>query len=323
MASSDQQGQPNFDHPPTFRAAVALAVHKGEQSAGALARRFGVTPQQVRVAVEARRHHLTVLPAPEPALVWADRKRMVQVLVNLLHNAVKYTPEEGSIVVSIDVQPERVLFAVKDTGIGMSAKTISSAFDLFTQAERSLDRSQGGLGIGLPLVRSLVELHCGVVSAQSAGRGRGSCSTVSLPRLLEPLQPARAWQDHAIAPARQRALTILIVDDNADAAAMLAMFLEGCGHRVLVEHDSHAAIEQAGREAPDACLLDIGLPGMDGNALAQALRAQPRTASALLIAVTDYGQEHGRREATAAGFDHHFVKPVDTAGILSRLKSIN
>ncbi|MFS0753526.1 PAS domain S-box protein [Noviherbaspirillum sp. 1P10PC] len=279
--------------------------------------------EQVRAAIEARRHHLTVQLAPESALVWTDRKRMVQVLVNLLHNAVKYTPEEGSIVVSIDVQPERVLFAVQDNGIGMSAELISSAFDLFTQAERSLDRSQGGLGIGLALVRSLVELHRGTVCAQSAGRGLGSRFTVSLPRLGEPLRPAGAWQEHAIVPVRQRALTILIVDDNADAAAMLAMFLEGCGHRVLVEHDSHAALERAGREAPDACLLDIGLPGLDGNALARALRAQPRTASALLIAVTGYGQERDRREAMAAGFDHHFVKPVDTADILALLKTIN
>lgn len=279
--------------------------------------------EQVRAAIEARRHHLTVQLAPESALVWADRKRMVQVLVNLLHNAVKYTPEEGSIVVSIDVQPEQVSFAVQDNGVGMSAELIASAFDLFTQAERSLDRSQGGLGIGLALVRSLVELHHGTVCAQSAGRGMGSRFTVSLPRIGEPLRPAGARQDHAISPSPQRALTILIVDDNADAAAMLAMFLEGFGHRVLVEHDSHAGLERAAREAPDVCLLDIGLPGMNGNALARALRAQPQTSSALLIAVTGYGQESDRRDAMAAGFDHHFVKPVDTAGILALLKTIN
>ena len=279
--------------------------------------------EQVRASIEARRHHLTVQLAPESALVWADRKRMVQVLVNLLHNAVKYTPEEGSIAVAIEVQPQRVLFVVQDNGIGMSAELISSAFDLFTQAERSLDRSQGGLGIGLALVRSLVELHRGTVGAQSAGRGRGSRFTVSLPRLVEPLQPPGARQDDAIPTARHQSLTILIVDDNADAAAMLAMFLESCGHRVIVEHDSHAALERAAREAPDACLLDIGLPGMDGNALARALRAQPQTALALLIAVTGYGQERDRREGMEAGFDYHFVKPVDTAAILALLETIN
>jgi PAS domain S-box-containing protein len=279
--------------------------------------------EQVRASIEARRHRLTVHMAPESALVWADRKRMVQVLVNLLHNAVKYTPEEGDIAVVIEVQPERVLFAVQDNGIGMSAELISSAFDLFTQAERSLDRAQGGLGIGLALVRSLVELHRGTGAAESAGRGLGSRFTVSLPRLAEPLQLLGGGQDHAIAPVQRRRLKILIVDDNADAATMLAMFLESCGHSVSVEHDSHAALERARREAPDARLLDIGLPGMDGNALARALRVQPQTASALLIAVTGYGQERDRREAMEAGFDHHFVKPADIAGVLALLETIN
>jgi PAS domain S-box-containing protein len=279
--------------------------------------------EQVRVSIEARRHHLTVHMAPESALVWADRKRMVQVLVNLLHNAVKYTPEEGTITVAIEVAPEQVLFAVQDNGIGMSAELISSAFDLFTQAERSLDRSQGGLGIGLALVRSLVALHRGTVSAESAGKGLGSRFTVSLPRLIEPVRPLGVAQDGAIPAAPGRNVKVLIVDDNADAAAMLAMFLESCGHTVLVEHDPFSALKRAGREAPDACLLDIGLPAMDGNALARALRAQPQTASALLIAITGYGQEHDRRNAMDAGFDHHFVKPVDTVAILALLETIN
>ena len=276
--------------------------------------------EQVRAAIEARRHHLTVHMAPESALVWADRKRMVQVLVNLLHNAVKYTPEEGNIVVAIEVQPEHVLFAVQDTGIGMSAELISSAFDLFTQAERSPDRSQGGLGIGLALVRSLVALHHGTVGAESAGKGQGSRFTVALPRLMESSRLPGVGQDSPMPAARARPLRILIVDDNPDAAAMLAMFLESCGHEVMVEHDSHCGLERAVREAPDACLLDIGLPGMDGNALARALRTQPRTASALLIAVTGYGQERDRQDALDAGFDHHFVKPVDTSAILALLE---
>ena len=279
--------------------------------------------EQVRASIEARRHHLTVQLAPDSALIWADRKRMVQVLVNLLHNAVKYTPEEGRITVAIEVQPERVLFAVQDNGIGMSAELISSAFDLFTQAERSLDRSQGGLGIGLALVRSLVELHHGTVGAESAGRGLGSRFTVSLPRLVEPFRLPGAAQEEATPTTPPRPLKVLIVDDNADAAAMLAMFLESRGHRVMVEHDSHAALERAACEAPDACLLDIGLPGMDGNALARALRAQAQTVSAVLIAVTGYGQERDRRDALEAGFDHHFVKPVDTAAILALLETVN
>ncbi|HEX8883790.1 MAG TPA: response regulator, partial [Noviherbaspirillum sp.] len=130
-------------------------------------------------------------------------------------------------------------------------------------------------------------------------------------------------QDAAIPAAPPRPLKILIVDDNADAAAMLALFLESCGHSVIVEHDPHVALERAALEAPDACLLDIGLPGMDGNALARALRSQAQTASALLIAVTGYGQERERKEAMEAGFDHHFVKPVDTVGILALLETIN
>jgi CheY-like chemotaxis protein len=200
----------------------------------------------------------------------------------------------------------------------MEPELAARVFDLFTQAERSSDRSQGGLGLGLALVKNLVELHGGTVVCDSAGLGRGSSFVVTLPLM----QPAE-WRDKesragGSAAAQARPLRILVVDDNVDAAATLAMLLEACGYEVMTEHDSLRALERAMQERPDAALLDIGLPEMDGNELARRLRADPRTRQALLVAVTGYGQEQDRRAALEAGFDHHMVKPVD----LDRLASI-
>ncbi len=285
--------------------------------------------EQVAPLVQARRHHLHSTIAPDTTVVRGDKKRLVQVVANLLNNAAKYTDEGGSITLGLEVRADRVLIEVADNGIGMTPELAARAFELFAQAERSADRSAGGLGLGLALVKSLVELHGGSVTCHSAGPGQGSCFRVCLPRL--DAQAAQAAQtgmqrrsgDAAPTPAPAGAgLRVLVVDDNADAAAMLAMVLEAAGHRTAVEHGSQAALARARSEAPDVCILDIGLPDMDGHELARRLRAQPETANAVLIAVTGYGHESDRRKSFDAGFDEHLVKPADPARLTAILAAI-
>ena len=267
--------------------------------------------EQVTPLLRARRHELQLHLAPDEALVKGDRKRLVQVIANLLGNAAKYTHEGGHITVKSTVSAERVLVCVRDNGIGMAPELKARAFDLFAQAERTSDRSLGGLGLGLALVKSLVELHRGTVTCDSAGPGQGSQFTVCLPRTVQAAHPTANAPEPEGAPGAPGALRILLVDDNVDAAAMLAMLLEASGHSVTVEHGSIQALATARLEAPQVCLLDIGLPEMDGNELAKRLRADPATANALLVAITGYGQEADQAQTAAAGFDHHFLKPVE------------
>ena len=278
--------------------------------------------EQVAPLIQARRHHLHAHIAPDATIVMGDRKRLVQVIANILNNAAKYTGEGGTITLRSEASAAHVLIEVGDNGIGMSPDLAAHAFDLFSQAERSSDRSAGGLGLGLALVRSLAELHGGSVSCDSAGLGQGSVFRVRLPRLAAADAPDRLNGDEDAAGPDGDGLRVLVVDDNADAAAMLGMVLESLGHRVAVEHDSHAALERARRERPDVCLLDIGLPDIDGNELAQRLRAQPETANAVLIAVTGYGHESDRRQSLAAGFAHHLVKPADTRQLAALLADV-
>jgi CheY-like chemotaxis protein len=274
--------------------------------------------EQVRPLIDARRHHLAVHLPAEPAFVLGDQKRLIQVLTNLLNNAAKYTSEGGNIVLRMELQAEQIMIAVADNGIGMAPELLGRAFELFAQAERSSDRAQGGLGLGLALVKSLTELHGGHVSAQSRGIGEGSEFTVFLPRIASSPEPSMTKHDDPPYAFNNR-LRLLIVDDNADAAGTLAMFLEAIGHDIIVEHESRRALERARIERPDACLLDIGLPDMDGIELARRLRSQPQTAEVILIAITGYGQRQDRENAIAAGFDYHFVKPVDTEKLASLL----
>jgi PAS domain S-box-containing protein len=275
--------------------------------------------EQVRPLVEAKRHELTVTLSAAPAHVRGDHKRLVQILTNILNNAAKYTPNGGAIHVRTETTEREVILSVQDNGIGIAPELQADVFNLFAQAERSSDRSQGGLGIGLALVRSLVELHGGSVTCHSDGAGRGSKFVVTLPRLSEQARLAHGSPEDAIQPAPVRRLRILVVDDNVDAAQMLAMYLEAAGHELLVEHAAGAALERALRERPDVCLLDLGLPDMDGNALASQLRAQSATAGATLIAVTGYGSDRDKETALASGFHHHLVKPVDTAALAALL----
>jgi PAS domain S-box-containing protein len=278
--------------------------------------------EQVRPLIEARGHRVAVHTPPESAFVLGDQKRLVQVMTNLLNNAAKYTPEGGDIVLGMEVDGEHVRMTVTDDGIGMAPELMERAFELFAQAERTPDRAQGGLGIGLALVKSLVGLHGGTIAVHSAGIGKGSRFTVCLPHLKEHDDPAGNALDATKDAASMHALKVMVVDDNVDAAQMLAMFVEALGHRVFIEHGSLKALERAKAEVPDVCLLDIGLPDMDGNELARCLRDQPETAGAVLVAVTGYGQEQDRSNAFDAGFDHHFIKPIDSKKLAKLLGGV-
>jgi PAS domain S-box-containing protein len=283
--------------------------------------------EQVRPMFEARRQHLAVDIADPDATVLGDKARLVQVLANLLNNASKYTPEERRIDVAaaVDAARGRLLLTVRDEGIGMEPELTGHVFDLFTQAQRSVDRAQGGLGLGLALVKNLVELHGGRVACTSPGLGQGSTFEVALP-LMEAAAPrassAAETGTAGAAAGGGRPLRVLVVDDNVDAAATLGMLLEACGYLVDVEHDSHRALEHARQQRPSVALLDIGLPDMDGNELARRLRADAQTCAIVLVAVTGYGQEQDRRAAFEAGFDHHLVKPVDMDELAALLAGI-
>jgi signal transduction histidine kinase/ActR/RegA family two-component response regulator len=271
--------------------------------------------EQVRPLVDTRRHRVTIQVPHEAAFVHGDQKRLVQIVANVLNNAAKYTPEGGDIVVALQADADTVRYTVSDNGIGMAPQMIDHVFDMFAQAERSSDRSQGGLGIGLALVHNLVALHGGRVAAFSEGIGKGSRFTITLPRAAEPGRdgaPAQA----GMAPAQSHGLRLLLVDDNDDAGHMLGLFLEAAGYEVTVVQSARAALELARIDPPDACLLDIGLPDMDGNALARELRRMPQMRTATLVAITGYGQDADRVRTAAAGFDHHFVKPVDMEPLL-------
>ncbi len=271
--------------------------------------------EQARPLIMARRHQLTVALSKEAVQVRGDSTRLVQIITNLLNNATKYTPPGGAIALAMEVGPGEVAVTVRDNGIGIDAGLLPHIFDLFTQGERSSDRAQGGLGLGLALVKSLAERHGGTVGARSAGAGSGSEFTLRLPRaqglVLGPDAPCEPG-------AQAGAKRIMIVDDNADAAHTLSLFLETQGHKVRVAFDGRSAVEIACQDPPRVLLLDIGLPDIDGYQLARSLRGLPQTARAVFIALTGYGQPEDRERSRAAGFDHHLTKPVD-AGLLARL----
>ncbi|MBV0881529.1 PAS domain S-box protein [Noviherbaspirillum sp. L7-7A] len=275
--------------------------------------------EQTGPIIQLKRHQLALHLPPDEMMVLGDGKRLVQIVTNILNNAAKYTPEGGNIALHAEVLNDDVLLNVKDNGVGMSPELLSRVFDLFTQAERSSDRSTGGLGLGLALVKSLVELHGGSVKANSDGADKGSLFTIRLPRLRRPVEQPDTTQSDGALQISSSSLKILVVDDNADAATLLSMLLEASGHQVLVENGARSALERASIERPDVCVLDIGLPDMNGNELAQHLRAMPEAAETLLIALTGYGQEEDKKATLAAGFDYHLVKPVDFKTLFSIL----
>jgi PAS domain S-box-containing protein len=277
--------------------------------------------ETVHAQIQQRHHELTVSMPPEPIWVNADAGRLEQVIVNLLTNAVKYTNERGHIWVSVEKAsccgnaPEEAVIRVRDTGIGISSELLPRIFDLFTQAERSLDRSQGGLGIGLCLVQRLVELHGGTVEAHSALR-QGSEFVVRLP-----IVPISAHQPPAMEPrpTTARSLRVLVVDDNVDAAESLAMLLRASGHQVRTVYDGPQAREAALDYRPEVVLLDLGLPGLDGYEVAKQMRKQSVLQNVVLIALTGYGQEMDQQRSHEAGFAYHLVKPTDFNKLLEIL----
>lgn len=269
----------------------------------------------VRPDIDARRHTLSVKIDPAPLPLWADPVRVEQILVNLLSNAAKYTPEGGQISVRSFSTDGLAVFKVCDSGIGIPLDMLPRVFELFTQVDRSLDRSQGGLGIGLTVVRKLAEMHGGSVSVASGGLGRGSEFTVRLPLTEELSPPATSSPE----PAPAAMFKILVVDDNVDMAKGIAQLLEALGHEITVAHDGPSALELARRHEPHVILLDIGLPGLDGYRVAEALRREPAFAKVKLIAVSGYGQAEDQKRAHDAGFDLHLVKPVDFGTLVTAI----
>ena len=270
----------------------------------------------------AQRQHELIVSLPSGD-VWlnADAARLEQVMVNLISNAAKYTDAAGQIWVTAGLEGDTLVLSVRDTGIGIAAELLPHVFDLFTQAERSLDRAQGGLGVGLCLVQRMVELHGGTVHARSV-LGQGSEFIVRLPAMASPpmasKRPPRA--DEATAPTSIRR-RVLVVDDNADAADSLVALMDVFGHDARVANDGHQALELAARFCPDVMLLDIGLPGLSGLEVARRLRAQASFDNTVLVAVTGYGHQDDRDQTLAAGFDHHLVKPVDFDNLQKILES--
>ena len=273
--------------------------------------------EQARPLIEKKGHTLSTRLGDANVTVIGDRKRLVQVMANLLNNAAKYTSDGGEITVCADASPGHIKLSVRDNGIGIDGALLPDIFELFTQAKRTPDRAQGGLGLGLALVRSMVALHGGQVEAASSGPGRGSCFSVILP--LPAREPAAAAQPEAAkaALAPQRPLRIMVVDDNRDAAESLSILLSAVGHTVAVEESPLAALRRAGHETFDVCLLDIGLPDMDGYQLVGHLRAMPQAAHTTMIALSGYGQPQDMEASQRAGFALHLVKPVDIPHLLA------
>jgi signal transduction histidine kinase/DNA-binding response OmpR family regulator len=276
-----------------------------------------------RPLIDARRHELTVELPEETLAVDADRVRLAQVLANVLNNAAKYTGDGGRIWLTAARDGPEAVFRVRDTGIGISKEMLSSVFDLFTQVNHSLDRSQGGLGIGLTLVRRLVEMHGGNVQAFSDGVNQGSEFVIRMPALTGPHPPGPSTNGDRAASGASAPRRVLVVDDNDDAARSLARLLRLTGHEVTTAPDGASALAALPAFGPEIVLLDIGLPGMDGYEVAREMRRHPGGEKLALVALTGYGQDEDRRRSQEAGFNEHLVKPVDPDVLQSLLASLS
>jgi signal transduction histidine kinase/ActR/RegA family two-component response regulator len=284
-----------------------------------------------RPLIDSRRHQLVTVLPDQSLSVFGDLTRLSQVLANLLNNAAKYTDAQGRIFVRVERDGGEVVIRVQDNGIGISREMLSRVFELFAQADRTLERSSGGLGIGLALVRRLVEMHGGSVSAYSGGAGQGTEMVVRLPVDIDDRMPERPREPECL-PAAPTAGTpavspaaasrrILIVDDNRDAADSMALLVETAGHSARTAYDGHQALDLASAFVPDVLLLDLGVPGLNGFEIARRIRRQPWGKTVALIAVTGWGQEQDRRRTAEAGFDAHLIKPVGHADLLSALRA--
>ncbi|MEY4669017.1 MAG: hypothetical protein RL518_1716 [Pseudomonadota bacterium] len=265
-------------------------------------------------AIKTNGHTLTVDLPTEPIFVNGDLTRLAQVISNLLNNSAKYTPKGGRIELHAQRLPKSAVIKVTDNGLGIPQEMLERIFDMFGQVNRTLDRSQGGLGIGLALVRELVELHNGTVHAESEGQGHGCTFVVVLPRIVEELQPQPADKvpDLGLTVTHKK---ILVVDDNIDSAESLASFLQMQGHTTRVAHDPAAALALQSEWDPDLMFLDIGLPGMTGYEVARRIRESQHGADVCLIAITGWGTEKDKQNAREAGFNAHLTKPVDLSAV--------
>jgi CheY-like chemotaxis protein len=272
----------------------------------------------VRPFVESRNHQLEVQLPSQPICVEGDRTRLGQVFANLLHNAAKYTEPGGYITLSLAPEGDEAVVRVRDNGIGLEAASLGSIFDMFVQVDRTLERAQAGLGVGLTLARRLVTLHGGTLSARSDGAGKGSEFEVRLPLAGAVLpEVERSRHPGKVEPSRR----ILIADDNADFANSLGALLSERGHDVRVVYNGAEALATAAQFNPDFAFLDIGMPRVHGYEVARRLRDQAGTSECVLVAVTGWGQEDDRQRAREAGFDRHLVKPAAPEDIETILRS--
>src|SRR5581483_9219325 len=276
-----------------------------------------------RPLIEAQGHELTVTLPPEPTYLEADPTRLAQAFANLLNNAAKYSERGGRIWLTAERRGGEVLVSVRDTGIGIAAAHLPRLFEMFSQIEPALERSQGGLGIGLALVRGLVELHGGTIEARSAGIGRGSEFIIRLPVAEAHAEAPQEPVDGDQKIRTVRPIRILVVDDNRDAADSLTIMLRMTGHQTQTAYDGLEAVQAAATFRPQVVLLDIGLPKMSGYEAARHIREQPWGKGMALIALTGWGQEENKRRALEAGFDHHLTKPVEAAALEKLLAMIN
>jgi len=274
--------------------------------------------------IEAGGHQLAISLPAEPLTVQADPVRLSQIIANLLNNAAKYTDPGGQLWLTATLEAGEVAISVRDNGIGLSADMLANVFEMFTQVDRDHKRSQGGLGIGLSLVKRLVELHGGRVEAKSAGLGRGSEFIIRLPLAKRQLPVVKTEVPEPVAPRSVRRQRILVVDDNKDAATTLGMLLKMLGHEISTANDGPAALEALESHRPTLVLLDLGMPGMCGFEVAKRMRALPQFAQIALVALTGWGQAEDRRRTREAGFDDHLIKPADLAALtalLARMES--
>ncbi|KQP22158.1 histidine kinase [Pseudorhodoferax sp. Leaf267] len=286
-----------------------------------LQRVLGDAIELSRPLLDRAQHQFEVDIPAEPLVLQGDGVRLTQVFSNLLNNAAKYTPRAGHIAVAARRDADQAIVDVRDNGIGIAPEMLGSIFDMFVQASGTAKTAQGGLGIGLTLVRSLVELHGGRVDVASAGLGQGAQFSVRLPlQSVQAAPPAPV----AAAPAAMPVHTAkaLVVDDNHDAADTLAEFLDALGFEVTVAYSGQAALERLAGELPTLAILDIGMPGMDGCELARHIRNDPAHAGMVLVALTGWGQARDRERTRAAGFDHHLVKPLDVDHLMAILQTL-
>jgi CheY-like chemotaxis protein len=279
--------------------------------------------ETARPLIEAKQHRMSLQLPESPVMVSVDPLRISQSLSNLLTNAAKYTDPRGEITLKVALEPDGLVMSVKDNGIGFDPKAAPHIFEMFSQLDSAIDRTEGGLGIGLALVRGLVELHGGSVAAHSAGLGLGSEFTIRLPREVVIVEPAprSPLETGGPLPGCDSRLTILVADDNRDAAESLGMVLELSGDEVYIANSGQQALQLARQKRPHVVILDIGMPDMTGYEVAREIRREAWGAGTLLLAITGWGQMEDKERARAAGFDVHLTKPVDADRVDEILRS--